>query len=156
MKNKIVIILTIVLVILVSIVIVLAINLKKKTTFTKPKFDKLVLNEIPDDLKYQKNILKISEGYAIYIDAMPKIDDEQLIVNFISLEDNNIWIKLRIIKDNEIIGESGLVRPGEYLKTVKINTNLSINQNITYIIMGYEFDTYLSAGVINLNTKVGE
>jgi len=156
MKNKLVITLTIVLIILISIIIVLGINLKKKTTFVKPEFDNLATTELPKDLDYSKGVLKIMDGYSIYIDATPKIIDNELIINFISMKDNNVWIKVRILNDDNVVGESGLIRAGEYLDKIKLTGKLTSNKDITYMIMGYEIDTYLSAGVVTLKTKEGE
>ena len=97
------------------------------------------------------------EGYNIYIDANPKINNNnKLTINFISLKENNVWIKIRVLNTNKkIVAESGLIKPGEYLKNIKLNKKLNSNDNITYEIIGYEIETYLSAGTVKLKTKVG-
>jgi len=157
MKNKLVIILSIVLVILLSVIIILGINLKNKTTFSKPKFDDLASSTIPEDLNYEDNILKLVDGYSFYISARPKIEEEYLIIDFVSMIDNNTWIKVRIFDDeNKVMGETGLVKPGEYLEKVLLTKALSNNDNISYKIIGYEMDTYMSAGTVDLKTRVGE
>jgi len=156
-NNKMIIVLSTILVLLISVIIVLGINLVHKTTFVKPIFDELSSSKIPEDLNYTKNVLEITKGYSIYIDVKPIIDNDYLIVNFVSLDTNNIWIKIRILdKDGSIVGESGLIKKGEHLEKIKLNKKVSINDKITYVIMGYEIDTYLSAGEVNLNTIVGE
>ena len=156
-KNKMFIVLLCVLITLISVIVILSINLKTKTTFSKPKFDKSSSVKIPDNLNYNDSVLKVSDGYTFYIEALPKIKKDHLIVNFISLENNNIWIKVRVLNSKEeVVAESGLVKPGEFLNKIKLNKSISSGDDISYVIMGYEKDTYFSAGVVNLNTKVGE
>jgi len=135
----------------------LNINLKNKTTFVKPKFDKLSVDQIPSDLNYESSALEITNGYKIYIDATPKVVDNYLNINFVSFDTNNIWIKIRVLDQNsDVIAESGLVRPGEYLQKIKLDKKVAVKSKITYVIMGYEIDTYFSEGTITLNTMVGE
>lgn len=153
-NNKLLIILFTILVVFICIICCLLINIDKKSTFKKPEFDKNV-EEIPDDLDYEKSVLKVVEGYSIYISPSPKLDSNYLKIDFISFDTNNIWIKVRILDNNDnIIGETGLVKPGEYLEKVKLNKTIKENDKIKYKIMGYEKDSYLSAGAISLNTKV--
>lgn len=154
-KNKKIIILFIILVILISIIISLAININNKKKFNKPNFEKNV-SVIPEDIDYESSVIEVSEGYRIYITPNPSVKDNKLVINFISMSENDIWIKIRILNsDEEVISKSGLVKPGEYLESVKLNSKLNVNDNIIYEIIGYEIDSYLSAGTIKLNTKVG-
>lgn len=156
-KNKITIVLSTILIILISIIIFLLININSKKQFKKPEFANAATS-IPDKLEYKAKAIKISEGYSLYIDPIPKlVQNDNLSINLVSLEENKIWIKVRILNaKEEIIGETGLIKPGEYLEKVQINQQLSKNDQITYKIMGYEKDTYRSAGTISLNTRIGE
>ena len=61
---------------------------------------------------------------------------------------------MRILKDEKVVGETGLLKPGEYIKEVKLDKSLKKDDEITLKVMGYEPDTYYSAGSISLNTKV--
>lgn len=155
-KNKNIIILLSILIFLIVIIILLLFNIEKKSTFTKPNFDQNVTTTIPDEINYKSSIIKISDGYSIYIEGRPKVEKNKLNINFISIENNTIWIKIRILdKEKNIVAESGLIKAGEYLKSLKIKRNLLPNEDITYMIIGYEKDTYMSAGTVELNTKVG-
>ena len=155
-KNKHIIILLTLLIVLVAIIIILFINIKNKQTFHKPPFDKNAITEMPNELDYKDSIIEISKGYSLYIDGIPTIKNNELIINLIALKENNVWIKIRVLNEQEkIVAESGLVRPGEYLKSIKIINKISKNDKLTYMIMGYEIDTYLSAGNVSLNTKAG-
>ena len=74
-----------------------------------------------------------------------------------SSKNNNIWVKIRVLNsDKEIIGETGLIKPGQYLESVTLTQKVKTNDQIIYKIMGYEKDEYISAGSISLNTRIGE
>jgi len=157
-NNRLLIILCTILVFFIGIICFLIIDIKNKETFKKIDFDKNTLVEIPDNIVYENSILNIVEGYSIYISPSPKnIENNYLKIDFISLDTNDIWIKVRLLdeKDN-IIGETGLVKAGEYLEKVKLTRNVEVGDKITYKIMGYEIDSYLSAGSVSLNTRIGE
>ena len=155
-KKKII-ILSFVLLILIIIIILLSINIKNKSTFVKPEFDINILTEIPESIDYKDSTLNISENYDVYINGLPKVEDDNLVIDFISLKENNVWIKIRVLDETEkVIAESGLVKPGEYLRSINLSKQKQKNDKIIYMIIGYEIDTYLSAGTIKLNTRIGE
>ena len=156
-NNKLVIILLTILIILISIIIVLLVSIKDKETFKIPDFDKEI-SVIPDSLNYEKSVLNILNGYSVYISPNPKmVDDNYLKIDFVSVKTNSVYVKVRIFdKMGNVIGETGLLKPGDYLEKVKLNKNLEVNDGLTYKIMGYDKDTYISAGSVSLSTKVGE
>lgn len=153
-KNKITIILSIILLILIMIIILLMVSIRNKSTFKKPEFDKNAIETIPSDLEYQKKILNVTDNYSIYINPEPVIKNNSIILNLISLETNNIYIKVRVLNKNKKIAETGLIKPGQYLEKVKLDEELNVGDEIVYIIMGYEKDSYLSAGSVKLNTWI--
>lgn len=154
-KNKVIVILFVILIVLISIIILLSVSINKRNKFIRPNFDKKV-SVIPKEIDYESSVIEIRKGYSIYINSVPTVKDNELAVNFVSMDENDIWIKIRILDNNkQIIGESGLVKPGEFLESVKLNRKLKSKEDIIYEIIGYEIDSYLSAGTIRLNTKVG-
>lgn len=67
--------------------------------------------------------------------------------------DNSVWLKVRILdKSGRTLGESGLIRPGEYVQSVRLDRIPKENTEISLKIMAYEPDTYYSAGSAVLNT----
>lgn len=67
--------------------------------------------------------------------------------------DNSVWLKARILdKSGKTLGESGLIRPGEYVQSVKLDIIPKESAEISLKIMAYEPDTYYSAGSAILNT----
>ena len=69
--------------------------------------------------------------------------------------ENNIWLKARLLdKDENILGESGLIKPGEYIQSIELDEIPKGTSSITLKIMAYEPSTYRSAGAIALNTEL--
>ena len=70
-------------------------------------------------------------------------------------ESNTIWLKLRILdEDGEILGETGLIRPSEYVQSVTFDTVPAPGATISMKVMAYEPETYHSGGAVTLNTVV--
>lgn len=84
--------------------------------------------------------------------GMPDVADVYLTND----EGNKVWLKLRILdEEDNILAETGLLKPNEYVKTVTFDKIPKSGANIKLKIMAYEPDTYYSAGAVTLNTTVG-
>ena len=67
--------------------------------------------------------------------------------------ENQVWLKVRILDEQDnILGESGLIRPGQYLRTVTLDTVPQQTAAVTLKVMAYEPETYYSAGAAALRT----
>lgn len=72
-------------------------------------------------------------------------------------QDNPVWLKLRILDaDGVVLGESGLLRPGEYVRAIKLSTHTELPAAVTLKLMAYEPETYYSAGSVQLTTELLE
>lgn len=72
-------------------------------------------------------------------------------------ENNTVWLKVRVLDENgNTLGETGLVRPGEYVQSVRLDTVPKAGTPIVLKIMAYQPDTYYSEGAVSLNTTIGE
>ena len=70
---------------------------------------------------------------------------------------NEVWLKLRVLDEKgNTLGETGLIEPGQYVKDVTLTGNLPAGTEIKLKIMGYEPETYFSAGSAILNTAIGD
>ena len=130
----------------------------QKGTFTPPSFDASAVTgtpEVPDNLGYSAPF-KEGMSYRFAVCGNVTMEGKQALVYFTNSTENNTWIKLRVFdaEDNKL-GETGLIKPGEYVKYVELNKNLPTGTNIKLKIMGYEPETYLSAGSAILNTAIG-
>ena len=87
---------------------------------------------------------------------MPTVDGQNLTVYFTNTEGNEKNLKLRVLDtEGNILGETGLIKPGEYVKNVTLTKTLAAGEKIKLKIMGYEPETYESAGSVSLNVTVG-
>lgn len=72
-------------------------------------------------------------------------------------ESNDVWLKLRVCDENgQIIGETGLIKPNEYVRSVNLTAVPQIGATVELKFMAYEPDTYYSAGAATLRTIVIE
>lgn len=121
-------------------------------TFNKPNFEKDIKKVNIED--YKDEALTIAEGYSFFITHSPSIKDNYMYVDFVSLCDDNTYLKLRIFQGENIIGETGLIKSSERIEKVKISSELE-KKDFVFLIMSYEKDTYLSLGEVKLKVKVG-
>ena len=96
-----------------------------------------------------------AEEFSTMVCGVVKLNDGKADVWFTNPEKNTVWLKLRVMNEQgEILAETGLIRPGEYLQTVTFDTLPQSGDNITMKVMAYEPDTYLSAGAVSLKTVI--
>ena len=129
----------------------------EQQSFVLPQFD--------DDATQGEPIVPDDSGYSIlYRDGMSfkvgicgkiNITKNSAEVYLTNIAENDVWLKVRIYNaDGEILGESGLIKPGEYLKTVTIENVSSFAESVTVKVMSYEPDTYKSLGAVTFNPKI--
>ena len=120
--------------------------------FTPPPFDSAAVvgtPDVPDGLGYSELDCKV---YKVSLCGKPNADGDIYLTN---PETNGVWLKVRVLDaGGNILGETGLVRPGEYVRTVVLNETPKAGTPITLKIMAYEPDTYYSAGAASLNTTI--
>lgn len=125
--------------------------------FEPPAFDMNAINgepTVPDNLGYS---ILYREGMSFKVGICGKIiiKNNSADIYFTNISENNIWLKVRFYdQSGQIIGESGLIKPGEYLKSVSFDNMISTADGVTLKVMSYEPDTYRSAGAITLTPKV--
>ena len=85
-----------------------------------------------------------------------KMDGGKAVVYFTNAEENSVYLKLRVLdEDGNILGETGLLKPGEYVEGVELGETFSAGTTISLKIMSYEPDTYMSEGSVVLKTTIG-
>lgn len=70
-------------------------------------------------------------------------------------KENSVWLKA-VLKDeaDNVLGETGLIRPGEYVRALNLTSVPTDSCDVKLIIMGYEPDTYYSMGNVSLYTRL--
>ena len=126
-----------------------------RTDFVPPPFDEQAvvgIPEVPDEFGWSEVNAVV---YKFFVCGELKPQQNELDVWLTNPKNNSVWLKLRILDDNEmIIGESGLIKPGEYIPSVILNQVPESGTDVTLKIMGYEPETYHSAGAVTLNTII--
>ena len=118
--------------------------------FTPPPFDASAMAgtpAVPDGLGYSELDCK---AYKVALCGKLNADGDLWLTN---PESNEVWLKVRVLDEKgNILGETGLIRPGEYVRSVTLTTVPRSGAPITLKIMAYQPETYHSAGAASLNT----
>lgn len=144
MKKTVIILSTIIVIMIIGIIYF---SMDKK--FVPPKFEEnaKTFEKVPNEDK----IIRVNDDYAFYIDGIAKVKDKYIYVNFYSLTNDKTYLKVRVLQDDVIIAESGLLKKNEFVEKLKMKRLLIESKRITYLVMSYEKDTYYSLGEVRLN-----
>lgn len=128
----------------------------QKPEFVPPSFDTAAQPGVPspgDELAYAE---LDAEAYRVGVCSRPSTDGNSCVVWLTNPDGNSVWMKLRILdSEGKMLGESGLIRPGECLRSVDIAAALPSGTPVSLKIMAYEPETYYSAGSISVNATIG-
>lgn len=127
--------------------------------FTPPPFEQEAVSgepEVPEDLGYSP--LDIPGAYQVSLCGKVVEEDGRADVWFTNHAENTVWMKSRVLDaQGNILGETGLLKPGEYVQSVELtgaDVSLEDGMELQLKIMAYEPDTYHSAGSAVLNTTL--
>lgn len=129
-------------------------------TFIPPAFDSTAVAGIPtveDSLAWME-VSQEGMSFSAHVCGEVIINNSKADIYFTSAEENQVWLKLRVLDTGgNILGETGLIRPGEYVQSVIFDTLPENGETIRLKLMSYEPETYYSAGAVMLNTtaKIG-
>ena len=156
-KRRLICILSILCVISLGAMIVALLPSTEKAAFTPPPFDPAAQAGepvVPDGLGYQT----LETGpFRVAICGAVVAEGAKAQVYLTNPVGNDAWLKVRILNEKgEILGESGLIRPGEYVRNIRIDPMPAPGTPIVLKIMAYEPETYHSRGAVTLNTRMGE
>lgn len=125
--------------------------------FTTPPFDSSTVvgtPTVPDGLGWQE---LDAQAYKVGICGKFIPNRNTADVWLTNPAKNTVWLKVRVLdeKDNTL-GETGLIKPGEYVQSVELDTVPKAGTPIVLKIMAYQPDTYYSEGAVSLNTTISE
>ena len=136
----------------------LLVSKHKTAEFAPPPFDATAVAgvpEVPENLGYISPY-RDGMGYRFSVCGNVVMEGSNAAVYLTNPAENEVWLKLRVLDANDyILGETGLIRPGDYGKDEARTENLTAGTKIKLKIMGYEPETYFSAGSATLNTAIG-
>lgn len=125
--------------------------------FTPPPFDAAAVvgsPAVPDGFGWQELDAKVYKA-GICGKFIPKGNTADVWLT--NPESNTVWLKVRVLDENgNTLGETGLIKPGEYVQSVEIDRVPKVGNPIVLKIMAYQPDTYYSEGAFTLNTTISE
>lgn len=129
----------------------------KKEAFVEPDFDKNIVEGIPSGLDKEWNYssLEIQKGKNLALCATPVMNEKDLQLYLTSDFDNDFWLKVRVLdKKKQVLGECGLLKPGSYVKNIRLTKNVKSGKKLTLYLMMYEKGSYQSAGSATIGIVV--
>ena len=126
--------------------------------FTPPPFDPAATEGTPrvSETAGYGRIYREGMAFSAWVCGNPPLEGTALTVYLTNPAENAVWMKLRVLDaEGNMLGETGLIRPGEYVESVSLTRELPAGSEICMKIMTYEPHTYYSMGAITLNTRVG-
>ena len=142
---------------LLALMTVCLASCKKETPqFVPPAFD---ANAVAGDHGVAEgtngySVLDAKGVYKVGVCGVVDVQGDKADVWFTNPAENTVWLKLRVQdkKTNEILGETGLIKPGEYVQSITFFEAPAAGTAITLRVMSYEPETYYSRGEVTLNT----
>ena len=129
---------------------------EKQPEFVPPPFDESAQTgtpTVPDGLGWEE--IDANGLYRVSVCGAVTLNENKADIYFTNPEGNNVWLKLRIMDESgKILGQTGLIKPGEYLQSVTFDNVPASGSKIVMKVMAYEPETYYSAGAISLNTVI--
>lgn len=129
----------------------------QKAAFTPPAFDAEAAAgtpEVPEDLGWSEVDAQV---FKASVCSVVRVKEDRADIWLTNPESNSVWLKLRLTDSSgHMLGETGLIRPGEYVRSIKLNAEIEGGEPIAMKLMAYEPDTYYSAGSVTLNTTIEE
>lgn len=96
-------------------------------------------------------------AYTVALCGAPAVREGAAQLWFTNPGQNTVWLKVRIYTpDGILLGESGLLKPGQYVQAVALSPVPDAGTSIVLKVMAYEPDTYHSAGAVTLNTALAD
>lgn len=127
--------------------------------FSAPAFDNnaVILNvgDIPQTAEYKS--LTIKDGFKISMSSVVTITDNSADIYFTSDINNIAWLKVEILSADgkTSFGESGLLKQGEGLKQIELDS-LPDGDELIVKILSYEPDTYYSLGTATVKVETAK
>lgn len=115
--------------------------------FQTPAFDPAAISGKPEAAYPDMyGTLTLNDDVTVALYSAPIVTDGTALVCFTADAGNTAWVRLRLQDtDGKILGQSDLLRPGEYVARVKLTTQPDRPEAIAKILT-YEPDTYYSLG----------
>lgn len=123
--------------------------------FKAPPFETELERASASDLFLRSDSLIEAGDLKFFVEGPFVETDDSVKLTVWNSDESSTLIRVRVLDmEGKILGESGLIQPGELLKKIVLDQPID-KSGLILTIMGYEPDTYYSAGTIKL-TVPGE
>ena len=126
-----------------------------QTDFTPPPFDPSAVQgppDVPDGLGWEE---LDAQAFQVSVCGAVILDGDTADIWLTNPAENTVWLKLRVLDaQGDTLGETGLIRPGEYVQSVALDALPEDGDAVTLKLMAYEPETYYSEGSVSLKTTV--
>ena len=120
--------------------------------FVPPEADANALSGYPtviDEYAQYQNI-RMNEDFAFSMALCPLYVNGKAEVYFANSKDSKAYGLIKLYdSDGNLIGESGLVKPGKYVQSVEISLVPKRDTEISVRVLSYEPKTYYSLGTVS-------
>ncbi len=127
---------------------------EREGAFIPPAFESEAIKgvpEVPSNLGYAE-LYQEGMAYRVGVCGMVQADEGEAVLFFTNHQENEAWLKVRLLDEQgNLLGESGLLKPGEYLRAVKLERAIPSGAQIKLHVMGYQPETYHSIGAVTIN-----
>lgn len=126
-----------------------------KRKFVPPSFEENAIIGMPETADESwTRIYQEGMSFSVHICGHVVINDGVADLYFANDSENDVWMKLRVLDESDnILAETGLLKPNEYVKSVQVDTAVS-STVLKFKIMAYEPNTYYSAGSVTFTPKI--
>ena len=127
-----------------------------KVVFIPPSDEPMAREGIPETTADEgyRQIHTAGMHYTAMMCGNPRVGEKGLRLCFTNPEDNAVWLRLRLYDESgQIVGETGILRPGEYVESVPLAEGTNPAGPFTAEIMSYQPETYFSQGAVRVNIK---
>lgn len=132
---------------------------EKKGSFVPPALEAAAesgLPEVSETLGYTE-LYQDGMAYRVSVCGIPVMEEKNAVVYFTNVQENACYLKLRVLDSSDrMLGETGLLRPGEYVRTVALTKELPAGTTLKLKVMSYHPETYESEGTVVLRVSTGK
>ena len=127
----------------------------EKLPFTPPPFDSAARAGVPTVDEHLGWSEINAEQFTFSVCGEVILQGDTADVWLTNPQSNTVWLKLRVLDaEGNILGETGIIRPGEYVQSVTFTSLPKDGADIALKIMAYQPETYYSEGTATLRTVV--
>ena len=92
--------------------------------------------------------MDIENAFSFATCGKPSLKDGKITAYFTNPEDNEVWLLVKVYDESgkKLLGQSGIIRNGEYVEQIALDKTPSEDCKIIFKIYSYEPDTYYSKG----------